>query len=124
VTAVNVSDSSSLLISENVIYLNSHGVALERTTNTRVFHNNFLNNTVQASDTGTTNNVWDNGYPSGGNYWSDYTGVDNCSGPRQNICPHPDGIGDTPYVFNHNQDSYPLMQPVQTEINSENGGNS
>ena len=123
-TAVNVSDSSSLLISENVIYLNSHGVALERTINTRVFHNNFLNNTVQASDTGTTNNVWDNGYPSGGNYWSDYTGVDNCSGPRQNICPHPDGIGDTPYVFNHNQDNYPLMQPVQTEINSENGGNS
>jgi len=47
-------------------------------------------------------NVWDDGYPSGGNYWSDYTGVDANS----------DGIGDTPYILDaQNVDNYPLMQP-------------
>ncbi len=55
------------------------------------------------------NNTWDNGYPSGGNYWSDYAGVDLKSGPNQNINGS-DGIGDTPYVIDaNNTDHYPLM---------------
>ncbi|HKI75855.1 MAG TPA: hypothetical protein VKA28_01525, partial [Candidatus Bathyarchaeia archaeon] len=73
--------------------------------------NNLVNNTIQAQDDQPGQNSWDNEYPSGGNYWSDYKGVDNCSGPQQNICPSPDGIGDTPYVFNSAQDNYPLMNP-------------
>jgi hypothetical protein len=53
--------------------------------------------------------MWDNGYPDGGNYWSDYTGTDVYSGAGQNI-PGSDGIGDTPYVINtSNRDNYPLM---------------
>jgi len=35
-------------------------------------------------------------YPAGGNYWSGYAGQDQCSGPKQNVCPDPDGFGDTP----------------------------
>jgi hypothetical protein len=56
-------------------------------------------------------NVWDDGYPSGGNYWSDYTGLDQKCGPGQNHSGS-DGMGDTPYVIDsNNQDGYPLMNP-------------
>jgi parallel beta-helix repeat protein len=76
----------------------------------RVFHNNFVNNTVQAYvDSSSSGNVWDDGYPSGGNYWNDYTGVDSFNGPGQNEIGS-DGIGDTPYaVYASNMDNYPLM---------------
>ncbi len=56
-------------------------------------------------------NAWDIGYPSGGNYWSDYNGSDLLSGPYQNETGG-DGIGDTPYVIDvNNMDKYPLMEP-------------
>jgi hypothetical protein len=54
-------------------------------------------------------NFWDVDYPSGGNYWSDYGGVDVYSGPYQNETGS-DGIGDTPYILDENNiDHYPLM---------------
>lgn len=56
-------------------------------------------------------NRWDNGYPNGGNYWSDYTGDDWFWGVNQDEigC---DEIGDIPYpVALYNQDNYPLMKP-------------
>ncbi len=78
--------------------------------NITVRHNNVLDNTVQACDFDSMN--WDSGYPAGGNYWSDYTGKDNCSGPLQDICPSPDGIGETPYVVDSDsQDRYPSTMP-------------
>ncbi len=43
-----------------------------------------------------TNIVWDNGYPTGGNYWSAYKGNDTYSGPHQDQ-PGSDGVGDEPY---------------------------
>ncbi len=109
-TAVSFVKSSNATITGNNIQSNTQGLILNNTVNIQIFHNNFLNNDFQAQDTNSTQNIWDNGYPSGGNFWSDYTGVDNCSGPQQNTCPGPDGIGDTPYTFNNNQDNYPLMQ--------------
>jgi hypothetical protein len=48
-------------------------------------------------------NVWDDGYPSGGNYWSDYAGTDA----------NHDGIGDTPYIVDaNNTDHYPLINII------------
>jgi hypothetical protein len=56
--------------------------------------------------------TWDNGYPSGGNYWSssNYIGPDLFNGPNQNITGG-DGIGDNPYqVYGAaNIDHYPFM---------------
>ncbi|MEM2569530.1 MAG: hypothetical protein QXT67_06305, partial [Candidatus Bathyarchaeia archaeon] len=49
--------------------------------------------------------------PSGGNYWSDYTGADLYSGPYQNMTGS-DGLGDAPYIIDaDNRDRYPLMKP-------------
>jgi hypothetical protein len=55
--------------------------------------------------------LWDDGYPSGGNYWTDYAGDDTYSGPYQNVTGS-DGIGDTPFIISdYNRDNYPLMTP-------------
>ena len=73
------------------------------------YHNNFIDNDTSAWDEG--NNTWDNGYPSGGNYWSDYTGSDDNHGPGQNQA-GADGIGDTPHdVPVGVQDAYPFVNP-------------
>jgi hypothetical protein len=57
-------------------------------------------------------NVWDNSYPSGGNYWSNYTGVDMKSGFYQNETGN-DGIGDMTHTIDaNNTDHYPLMAPI------------
>jgi len=113
--SIIVGGSSSVQIfGNNVINIASSnpcgsGIVLQSATGAQIYHNNLVNNSVQASDDNPGKNQWDYGYPSGGNYWSDYTGVDSCSGPQQNICPSPDGIGDTPYAFNSAQDRHPLM---------------
>ena len=73
-----------------------------------IFHNNFINNAQQVFSLDSVS-VWDNGYPSGGNYWSDYAGTDGFRGPFQNETGS-DGIGDTQYsIDSHNTDRYPLM---------------
>jgi hypothetical protein len=54
--------------------------------------------------------MWDDGYPSGGNYWSDYSGTDSYRGSHQNETGS-DGIGDTPYAIDeNNQDKYPFTK--------------
>jgi parallel beta-helix repeat protein len=89
------------------------GVSLNLSSTNWFFHDNFVNNTLQVSSDGSPN-TWDNGYPSGGNYWSDYTGVDQKSGSGQNLTGS-DGIGDTPYTIDSsNVDHYPLMAPFHT----------
>jgi parallel beta-helix repeat protein len=79
----------------------------------KIYHNNFVDNTKQVSLPFGVANFWDNGYPSGGNYWSDHVGVDVKSGPGQDL-PGSDGICDTPYIIDSNNlDRYPLMNATR-----------
>jgi parallel beta-helix repeat protein len=105
--------SNTNRVSRNLITKNAyHGLVLSESSNNYIDHNNFINNTRQAFSDSV--NVWDNGYPSGGNYWSSYTGIDVKTGPDQNIATS-DGIGDTPqYIDLNNTDRYPLMAPFVT----------
>ena len=105
-----VQSSNNNIIANNTIANYYQGIGVSGDYN-QIYHNNFINNTEQAHDYGT--NIWDNGYPSGGNYWSNYTGEDKYSGPSQDQ-PGSDGICDTPYpIPEAARDKYPYM--------SENG---
>jgi parallel beta-helix repeat protein len=94
----------------NTIKRNWHGVNIVDTSINYIYHNNFVDNTlnvyIDAFDKSV--NVWDDGYPSGGNFWSNYVGKDVKSGPYQNQTGS-DGIGDNACIINsRNQDRYPL----------------
>jgi len=91
------------------IWNNNNGIYYKGsyTKYNKAYHNTLGSNTKNAY-VYKTPNYWDDGYPSGGNYWDDYSGIDNFSGPSQNITGS-DGIGDTPYVSGKVTDNYPLM---------------
>jgi parallel beta-helix repeat protein len=97
-------NSSNNCITENKIANNGvardgFGIRLWEASNNTIYHNNFIDNNHQVF-TYESENVWDDGYPSGGNYWSNYNGTDA----------NQDGIGDTAYDIDvNNQDNYPLM---------------
>jgi parallel beta-helix repeat protein len=96
--------ASDCVSRENSLSYNQFGASLAYSSGNVFFHNNFTSNVVQA-DVGESNygNDWDDGYPSGGNYWTDYNGTDT----------NMDGIGDTAYVINpDNIDRYPFKNPV------------
>lgn len=113
---VFVFDATDNSIIGNDILYNSYGITVFG-SGTRVFHNNFIDNDRQAVNSDLKNNLWNDSYPSGGNYWSDYIGFDNCSGPNQDICPDPDGIGDTSYDFDSDgHDYYPLMVAIGGDV--------
>jgi hypothetical protein len=114
----------------NVVYANNiesvfKGVYLENTdtepmiaSNNTFYHNNFVNNKIQAWDTSSSkSNTFDNGKE--GNYWSCYNGTDANN----------DGIGDNPYkptslytydglvekITECGPDNYPLMEPFDID---------
>ncbi|MFB3889698.1 MAG: nitrous oxide reductase family maturation protein NosD [Candidatus Bathyarchaeia archaeon] len=90
------------------------GMYLDLANHNNIYHNNFVDNMEQVMIYFSSTNIWDNGYPSGGNFWSDYAGVDEKSGLYQNETGS-DGIADTPYAIDaDNTDNYPLMQPWTT----------
>jgi parallel beta-helix repeat protein len=115
---IYIETTSANTIAGNDITNNECGISIEG-ANQIIYHNNFIDNSRNANSNGwyfITSaplfygvHVWDNGYPSGGNYWSDYNGIDA----------NHDGLGDTPYVLNENRnntDRYPLMRSVDVTI--------
>lgn len=102
---VNIADTTGLVVVGNNISMTSFcGLSFSGVFQSEVYHNNFINNSLQVMVSGSI--TWDDGYPSGGNYWSDYTGTDV----------NGDGIGDAAYVIDaDNRDRYPLINPYGTE---------
>jgi len=101
---IHLDYSSNNSICGNNITANNKGISLVDCFSNNIYHNNFVDNTYQISIKDSIN-VWDDGYPSGGNYWSDYTGVDADG----------DGIGDEPHIIDENNvDKYPLMGPFNS----------
>lgn len=85
------------IIRDNNVANNNFGVYLVESEDNIFYHNNFVGNTNQIHSIDSIN-VWDCGGE--GNYWSDYEGQDSNS----------DGVGDTPYLIDeNNQDNHPLM---------------
>lgn len=119
------SSNSNVVFGNNITGNHWFGIMLFGSDN-MFFHNNFVNNTYHDvisffcdSCPVQPVNFWDDGYPSGGNYWSNYNGTDTNSGPKQNETGR-DGIGDVPYsdLFGFVEDNYPLMKPW---VSYENG---
>jgi parallel beta-helix repeat protein len=134
---LNMSSNSNSITSNEIID-NEEGILFFDSTQNTVIYNNVTNNDVGMSfgsassnmirsncfdsnskqvydvsmdDSSVANstNYWNFAYPRGGNYWSDYTGIDVKSGEIQNQTGS-DGIGDIPYfIYGYNLDEYPLM---------------
>ena len=105
-----LSSSIDNVLRGNTFSGNEYGIASICSNDNLIYHNNFLNNSQQVYSEQSIN-IWNDGYPSGGNYWSGYNGTDLHWGSGQNETGS-DGIGDTAYVIGENNvDRYPLMAP-------------
>jgi len=104
-TGIYLLISENNIIANNIVTSNTIGIFIEEGDNNIVYDNNFVFNYLfNAKNNGM--NFWNTG--SSGNYWDDYTGVDD----------NHDGIGDTPYLIPGavaNEDFYPKMNPTVTD---------
>jgi parallel beta-helix repeat protein len=93
--------------------LYSTGIYFAGASNNTIYHNNILNSTTQAEVSDSVN-VWDDGYPNGGNYWGDYwTKNPNADGSAKS------GIANIPCVIDsQNKDRYPLVKPFNATLYS------
>jgi parallel beta-helix repeat protein len=123
-TGIDLEYSDNENVRGNMISYNKEGISIktDRPVRNSVCLNNFVNNTEQmcfpyGSDLPM---ISYGSYPSGGNYWSDYNGVDLYKGVFQNVTGS-DGIGDVPHVINVNStDKYPLMESYTQVIGDVN----
>ena len=101
-----VSHARDVSLVGNTMDRNSIGAVVSDTTDGVAYHNNFIHTGPydhdQARGFASTNFSWDGGYPTGGNYWSDYRDFDRDH----------DGLGDGNYsLASGGIDSHPLILP-------------
>jgi hypothetical protein len=102
----------------NSVYNNSFvsnglGLGISGSMGNSVYHNNFVSDSQQVSLNESSDNIWNDGYYGGGNYWSDSNSTDVFWTPSQNEIGR-DGIADFPYVISANpgeEDKYPFIYP-------------
>jgi parallel beta-helix repeat protein len=127
-SGIDLYSSLNNTITRNTVSLNmGYGFHLEASSNNSIYHNNIIDNNIQAFDD-MDDNIWNDSYPSGGNYWSDFDepsegAYDNYIGPDQDVLGNDNivdngtikGGGKNPYVIDSDsQDIYPLIIPVDT----------
>ena len=111
IDGLRLDNSTNNIVWGNNITANYHGV--HPFSGSKFYLNNFIGNDEDVRFPITEYpNVWDDGYPVGGNYWGNYTGVDQKQGENQNEVGS-DGLGDTPHIIvtSLNSDRYPQMVP-------------
>lgn len=100
-------------ITDNNIIQNLRSIRFEGVSSgNRIYRNNFVENGLWIVSS--QPNIWDNGYPDGGNYWDTYMDVDNYRGVGQNEAGG-DGVWDHQLNLTqdgNNIDHYPLVVPT------------
>jgi parallel beta-helix repeat protein len=89
-------------ISENNITDQDVGISFQSSSSNLIYRNNFVNNTKQVYDVGwegigqpfpgiplPSKNIWENDSPAGGNYWSDYSGMETYVIDENNVDHYP-----------------------------------
>ena len=101
---------SNNIVSANYIADNKYGIysvpSFGLSASNTIFHNDFVNNKQNAYSTSSSDiQIWDEGYPLGGNYWSDYSTVYPNAKEIANS-----GIMNLPYsICANNTDKDPLL---------------
>ena len=119
---ISLGYSSNNVLVGNDISNNVGGISLSLSSSGNlIYHNNLVDNDIDQASDNTGTNSWDNGYPCGGNYWSDYEEKYPLASERGKS-----GIWDAPYDISGGsgaQDRYPLMQPSPSQKGDLNGDN-
>jgi parallel beta-helix repeat protein len=74
--AIDLDHSHGHILYENICSGCFNNVHLFRSSDNQVYHNNFLASRGIQVDSELSVNIWNEPYPSCGNYWEDYTGQD------------------------------------------------